>query len=968
MDPDAWLVTVGDGIMEACAVLWMFKHLPLRDWLAYSEKFGMPYLLGKTGAAFNSAEWNAMAAALRGFGSDGAAVVGGADDIVPVQAGAGSEDTPFQGLVERSDRAMSILWRGADLGTQSHGTSGGGQGASLQADETAALDEDRAAWLTESLRPVSRTAIRYLFGPEARPLAYVRIRTLVRRDIQLDLAVDSFLLNNGAPVARADALERYGRPTPGADEPLLQPPAAAGGSARNAASEDASLSLHRTLRQRPPARPGRERGVSRRRARSQLVGAANDVAAIAPAAGDAIGHADRWFQVSPFGRFPHRVGMQVFDRQAANAIVTLFNSARDRLARLWRGLPVFIGHPDLDPKTYPDHRKYGSIQRLEVRADGLYAQAKWSRAGREIVNDEHFDFPSPLWNMEPVPREAGAFRPVELISVGLTNRPNIANKPVGANTQPPHPAELDPMKREDLITKLGLRPAEGADGVTDEQIDAAVARLRTAENENGQLSTQLRAANEARDQAERERDEQSARAAGERRARIEDRLTAAANAGRITEAEKAGWRTRLEAGFDGACAALDGLVPAMNTRATQQTGGLGARNGGSVAMTRAARIQAANEAVETRMRETDDADYGRAFAWVRGQKPELFKDMQEPRPEAVRHQLVGTALSRSLDFLEGRSTTTTRTNQGLARSHQDATNTMHGLHSIHSHQPSQVKTNIMHLTALFSPWPRSVFPGSMRRRRHRTGFLAANIAEGTREFDSLVPDAAVPARYLLAKRGSDAAHFAVAGAGDRPIGVCEDQTSTAGVALPGLPLRVNRLGVSTRSKKVAINSAVAQDDLLVPAANGYAQTLPTAAGTYWVIGSAEQAGTASGVAGTRRRRRVHRLPAVQGRRFLTSHFPLTSPIPSDPMLKTLPSPSLARRNPKTGLVNVFAANEREPLYRDISQHPVGTIVAANDDLLVEANFSEPLTAYATGWQRPVGPARRAGFRRADRCR
>ena len=329
------------------------------------------------------------------------------------------------------------------------------------------------------------------------------------------------------------------------------------------------------------------------------------------------------------------MGVQVFDRQAANAIVGLFNSARDRLARLWRGLPIFIGHPDLDPKTYQDHRKYGSVQRLEVREDGLYAQARWSRAGREIVNDEHFDFPSPLWNMEPVPHEAGAFRPVELISVGLTNRPNIANKPVGANTQPPHPAELDPMKREDLITKLGLRPAEGADGVSDEQIDAAVTRLRSVQNENGQLSTQLRAAHEARLQAERERGEQTVRADSERRARIEDRLAAAVHAGRITEAEKAGWRTRLETNFEGACAALDGLVPAMNTRATQKTGGLGARNGGSVALTRAARIQAANEAVEARLRETDDADYGKAFAWVRGQRPELFKDMQEPETRAA---------------------------------------------------------------------------------------------------------------------------------------------------------------------------------------------------------------------------------------------------------------------------------------------------------------------------------------------
>ena len=66
-------------------------------------------------------------------------------------------------------------------------------------------------------------------------------------------------------------------------------------------------------------------------------------------------------------------------------------------------------------------------------------------------------------------------------------------------------------------------------------------------------------------------------------------------------------------------------------------------------------------------------------------------------------------------------------------------------------------------------------------------------------------------------------------------------------------------------------------------------------------------------------------------------------------------PSLARRAKSTlaaGLLSVFAANEREPLYRDADHHPVGTIVAANDSLLVEANFSEPLTAYATGWRDP----------------
>ncbi len=609
MERDAWLVTVGEGIMEACSVLWMFKHLPLRDWLSYSEKFGMPYLLGKTGAKYNSKEWNAMAEALRGFGSDGAAVIGGTDEIIPVTVGGGSESTPYPGLIDRADRAMSILWRGADLGTQSHTGTGKGQGASLQEDETSALDEDRAAWLTESLLPVSRTAVRYIFGEGVKPLAYVRVRTQVKRDIQLDLAVDAFLLNHGAPVGLADALERFGRAVPKTGEPLLG--SKDGGEAGTATEDNALATIERAANEAEDlAAVGDE---------MRLVGAANDVAAIAPAVAEGIGHADHWFQVSPFGRFPHRVGVQVFDRQAANAIVDLFNSARDRLARLWRGLPVFIGHPDLDPKTYPDHRKYGSIRRLEVRPDGLYAQAKWSRAGREIVNDEHFDFPSPLWNMEPLPREAGAFRPVELISVGLTNRPNIANKPVGANAADDD--SLDPMKREEIIHQLGLQPAEV---ITDKQITAAIGRLREIEAENTRLTTQIQAANETRD-------EQIARAANERRARIEDRLTLAANTGRITEAERAGWRTRLEADFDAACTDLGRLAAsALNTRRTCHTADLGGRNGGTAAMTRASRIQAANEAVEARLRETGDGDYGRAFAWVRGRRPELFKDMQEP--------------------------------------------------------------------------------------------------------------------------------------------------------------------------------------------------------------------------------------------------------------------------------------------------------------------------------------------------
>ena len=53
-------------------------------------------------------------------------------------------------------------------------------------------------------------------------------------------------------------------------------------------------------------------------------------------------------------------------------------------------------------------------------------------------------------------------------------------------------------------------------------------------------------------------------------------------------------------------------------------------------------------------------------------------------------------------------------------------------------------------------------------------------------------------------------------------------------------------------------------------------------------------------------------------------------------MKTLqrPSPSSVAPLPS---VRVFAANEREPLYRDIAQHQVGTIVAANDERIRSAD-------------------------------
>ena len=220
MEPGGWLVTVGDGLMEACSVAYVYKNLPLRDWLRYAEKFGTPGVLGRTEASIDSPAWNDLSEAVAKFGQDWSVVCNKENSIELVETKTTPGEGPFAPLVEKMDRAITTLWRGGDLGTiSSHNAAG----ASLQGDEADILECDDAQMISETLTAqVSRIVLQYYFG-DAPQLAYLKLRTPDKSETDMDLKVDQFLVQSGAPVSVKDALERYGRPTPQAGEPLLKP-------------------------------------------------------------------------------------------------------------------------------------------------------------------------------------------------------------------------------------------------------------------------------------------------------------------------------------------------------------------------------------------------------------------------------------------------------------------------------------------------------------------------------------------------------------------------------------------------------------------------------------------------------------------------------------------------------------------------------------------------------------------------
>lgn len=224
MEEGGWMVTSGEALMEASSVLYCLKNMPLKDWVAYSDKFGTPGVLARTTAAKGSDAGNAMREAARVFAQNFSAVIYGDDgsikdpiSLVKAEGSAGS--LPFPPLVEYAERGMAILWRGSDLSTMSADN----KGASVQGEESEDLLSDDAALVSETLQQqVDRWVIWQLFGTA--PLAYASLVVPERRDVKSDLEVDKFLLDAGAQLGMRATLERYGRSLMEADDTPLHAP------------------------------------------------------------------------------------------------------------------------------------------------------------------------------------------------------------------------------------------------------------------------------------------------------------------------------------------------------------------------------------------------------------------------------------------------------------------------------------------------------------------------------------------------------------------------------------------------------------------------------------------------------------------------------------------------------------------------------------------------------------------------
>ncbi|PTY02582.1 hypothetical protein DB346_08520 [Verrucomicrobia bacterium LW23] len=361
-----------------------------------------------------------------------------------------------------------------------------------------------------------------------------------------------------------------------------------------------------------------------------------------------------WIQISPYGEFPHRMGLQVVDRAAAQAMAAQFNSLLSRVGRRFGGLPVYIGHPDMPDSPQKDDRSYGWIEELQARNDGFYGRIKWTEDGKALIGGGSFKYYSPVWQIH---RQGGnRVSPVRLISVGLTNNPNIPVEPLanachpGAGCCQACSTDSKPMKKNYLkdMTDAGAKSTETRrrlcnvmglpDTATDAELDAAdddldkdapnSTSLATAAKQRDTLTNRVTEHEVTITTLTQERDALKAANATMHRQHAELLVGNAVKDGRVTPAEMAAWIVRVAdpAQHEESARALANKKVEYST--TSQTGGLGRRK--ADIHDENARTAKVAELVAANMHATGN-DYDKAFRIVQETNPDLFAAMKQPQ-------------------------------------------------------------------------------------------------------------------------------------------------------------------------------------------------------------------------------------------------------------------------------------------------------------------------------------------------
>ena len=212
------------GLLRSCVRAFVVRHFAWKDWMAFTEVYGMPPRIGRLreGVAWDSDEARQLWEAVRALGMDAAAVVREGNAIEMLETRGAGEGEIFQRILEAAGREMTLSILGQTL------TSGGEKGGSYALGKV----HNQVRWdlIQSDARALEETLTRQLLSPIARmnlgaqaPVPRWHTALEEPRDLAEMAGTIKTLSEAGLPIPSKWVYQRFGIPEPAPEEPVLGP-------------------------------------------------------------------------------------------------------------------------------------------------------------------------------------------------------------------------------------------------------------------------------------------------------------------------------------------------------------------------------------------------------------------------------------------------------------------------------------------------------------------------------------------------------------------------------------------------------------------------------------------------------------------------------------------------------------------------------------------------------------------------
>jgi phage gp29-like protein len=146
------------GLLRVTAMAFLGKHYALKDWLVFSEVFGMPVRIARYEPQASPAEKRELLEMLKNLGADAVGIFSKAVDLEIKETIKPAGSTPYETLCNFLNREISKAWLGQTLTTDTAGSTGTFSTASIHERVREDLRDD-------DIRKEGRTIRRHLLRP-----------------------------------------------------------------------------------------------------------------------------------------------------------------------------------------------------------------------------------------------------------------------------------------------------------------------------------------------------------------------------------------------------------------------------------------------------------------------------------------------------------------------------------------------------------------------------------------------------------------------------------------------------------------------------------------------------------------------------------------------------------------------------------------------------------------------------------